>query len=249
MAPGACGKLVATSRLSGGLYAAVYSTGTFSLSFCRPNVVPQFCDVPSLLKITLPVHFRAVLRMPATEGRTKAFSTCLPHLVVFTVFVSVGLFVYIKPPSDSSLVVDLLELQLIQAALFLLVYLAALSGNPLIIDITFFCVVSSLLEITYSEGHIANNVSRTVGGALAVISFVSIIISYMYIFWAMLRMPACESRTKDFSNCLPHLAIVITVILTAITAHLKPPSESSSMVDLLVSVFYSVVPPAMNHLI
>ncbi|XP_051627785.1 olfactory receptor 14J1-like [Manacus candei] len=46
--------------------------------------------------------FRAVLRIPSQQGRHKAFSTCLPHLAVVSLFVSTGTFAYLKPPSISS---------------------------------------------------------------------------------------------------------------------------------------------------
>ena len=51
--------------------------------------------------------FRAVLRMPSEQGRHKAFSTCLPHLAVVSLFVSTATFAYLKPPSLSSPSLDL----------------------------------------------------------------------------------------------------------------------------------------------
>ncbi|XP_074415309.1 olfactory receptor 14A16-like [Zonotrichia albicollis] len=51
--------------------------------------------------------FRAVLRIPSEQGRHKAFSTCLPHLSVVSLFVSTGIFTYLKPPSISSPSLDL----------------------------------------------------------------------------------------------------------------------------------------------
>uniref|UniRef100_A0A8U8BB25 Olfactory receptor n=1 Tax=Geospiza parvula TaxID=87175 RepID=A0A8U8BB25_GEOPR len=52
--------------------------------------------------------FRAVLRIPLSEqGRHKAFSTCLPHLAVLSLFVSTVMFAYLKPPSMSSPSLDL----------------------------------------------------------------------------------------------------------------------------------------------
>ncbi|KAF1401564.1 Olfactory receptor 14J1, partial [Spheniscus mendiculus] len=50
---------------------------------------------------------RAVLRIPSEQGRHKAFSTCLPHLAVVSLFVSTGIFAYLKPPSISSPVLNL----------------------------------------------------------------------------------------------------------------------------------------------
>ncbi|KAM9168859.1 olfactory receptor 14A16-like [Mergus octosetaceus] len=46
--------------------------------------------------------FRAVLRMPSEQGQHKAFSTCLPHLAVVSLFLSTGFFAYLKPLSLSS---------------------------------------------------------------------------------------------------------------------------------------------------
>ncbi|XP_039246401.1 olfactory receptor 14J1-like [Pipra filicauda] len=51
--------------------------------------------------------FRAVLRIPSQQGRHKAFSTCLPHLAVVSIFVSTGAFAHLKPPSISSPSLDL----------------------------------------------------------------------------------------------------------------------------------------------
>ncbi|XP_064495452.1 olfactory receptor 14C36-like [Pseudopipra pipra] len=51
--------------------------------------------------------FRAVLRIPSQQGRHKAFSTCLPHLAVVSLFVSTLFFAYLKPPSISSPSLDL----------------------------------------------------------------------------------------------------------------------------------------------
>ncbi|NXC40591.1 O14I1 protein, partial [Penelope pileata] len=51
--------------------------------------------------------FRAVLRMPSEQGRHKAFSTCLPHLAVLSLFLSTLMFAYLKPPSILSPSLDL----------------------------------------------------------------------------------------------------------------------------------------------
>ncbi|XP_064496259.1 olfactory receptor 14J1-like [Pseudopipra pipra] len=51
--------------------------------------------------------FRAVLRIPSEQGRHKAFSTCLPHLAVVSLFLSTGTFAYLKPPFFSSPSLDL----------------------------------------------------------------------------------------------------------------------------------------------
>ncbi|NXO46799.1 O14A2 protein, partial [Locustella ochotensis] len=44
---------------------------------------------------------------PSEQVRHKAFSTCLPHLAVFSLFISTSLFAHLKPPSISSPSLDL----------------------------------------------------------------------------------------------------------------------------------------------
>ncbi|XP_038597635.1 olfactory receptor 14J1-like [Tachyglossus aculeatus] len=73
--------------------------------------------------------------------------------------------------------------------------------------------------------------------------------NYVHIFQAVLRMSAAKGRAKAFCTCLPHLAIVISLISMGTVTHLQPPSDSSSTLDLLVSMFYTVMPPALNPLI
>ncbi|XP_038598588.1 olfactory receptor 14A16-like [Tachyglossus aculeatus] len=134
----ACGKMAAASWLGGGLSGVIHTSVTFSLLFCDTNAIHQFfCDIPSLIRLScsrryideiavmgLSVFlglgcfvgivvsyaciFRAVLRIPTAEGRAKAFSTCLPHLIVVILFLSISFFTYLKPPSDSTSTLDLL---------------------------------------------------------------------------------------------------------------------------------------------
>ncbi|XP_027766637.1 olfactory receptor 14J1-like, partial [Empidonax traillii] len=69
--------------------------------------------------------FRAVLRIPSEQGRHKAFSTCLPHLAVVSIFISTAIFSGLKPPSISSPSLDLalsVLYSVVPPALNLLIY-------------------------------------------------------------------------------------------------------------------------------
>ncbi|NWZ17023.1 O14I1 protein, partial [Agelaius phoeniceus] len=79
--------------------------------------------------------------------------------------------------------------------------------------------------------------------------FVFIVFSYVQIFRAVLRIPSEQGRHKAFSTCLPHLAVLSLFLSTGTFAYVKPPSMSSPSLDLVLSVPYSVVPPALNPLI
>ncbi|XP_053120415.1 olfactory receptor 14A16-like [Hemicordylus capensis] len=122
----ACIQMVASVWFVGLLYGVLHTSGTFATPFCS-NVVNQFfCEVPYLLQLACSdlylieigvvvlcvliglfcfifiiityVHiFTAVLRIPSKKGRQKAFSTCLPHLIVFTTFFFSLSFAYLRP--------------------------------------------------------------------------------------------------------------------------------------------------------
>ncbi|NXA16524.1 O14I1 protein, partial [Sapayoa aenigma] len=79
---------------------------------------------------------------------------------------------------------------------------------------------------------------------LGFVCFVFIVFSYVQIFRAVLRIPSEQGRHKAFSTCLPHLAVVSLFVSTGVFA--EPPSISSPSLDLIVTVLYSVLPPAVN---
>ncbi|KAM7000978.1 olfactory receptor 14A16-like [Passerculus sandwichensis] len=133
----ACAHITAAAWASAFLNALLHTANTFSLPLCHGNALGQFfCEVPQILQLSCSHStfrkdwisllavclafgcfvfivfsyvqiFRAVLRIPSEQGRHKAFSTCLPHLAVVSLFVSTGTFAYLKPPSMSSPSLDL----------------------------------------------------------------------------------------------------------------------------------------------
>ncbi|XP_063038900.1 olfactory receptor 14J1-like [Melospiza melodia melodia] len=133
----ACAHMAAAAWASAFLNALMHTANTFSLPLCHGKVVGQFfCEVPQILKLSCSHSnfrkiwisllgvclgfscfvfivysyvqiFRAVLRIPSEQGRHKAFSTCLPHLAVLSLFLSTATFAYLKPSSISSPSLDL----------------------------------------------------------------------------------------------------------------------------------------------
>ncbi|XP_067422940.1 olfactory receptor 14C36-like [Emydura macquarii macquarii] len=134
----ACIQMAAGAWICGIVHSALHTGNTFRLPFCQSNVINQFfCEIPQLLKLTCSdlylsevgfiafgvfigmncfvfiivsyvQIFKAVLRIPSKQGRYKAFSTCLPHLIVVTMFLSISSFAYLKPTSSSTSGLDLL---------------------------------------------------------------------------------------------------------------------------------------------
>ncbi|XP_063178138.1 olfactory receptor 14J1-like, partial [Chroicocephalus ridibundus] len=114
----------------------------------------------------------------------------------------------------------------------------------------FFCEVPQILKLSCSDLDYLREVGLLVFSAFfSFVCFVFIVLSYLQIFRAVLRMPSEQGRHKAFSTCLPHLAVVSLFISTALATYLNPPSLSSPSLSLVLSFLYSVVPPAVNPLI
>ncbi|XP_008830639.2 olfactory receptor 14J1-like [Nannospalax galili] len=131
----ACRYAVLAVWVAGGLSGLMHTAVNFSIPLCGDRIIHQFfCDIPQMLKLACShtfineiavaaftastafvclifivfsyVKISAVLRMPSADGRTKVFSTCLPHLFVVTFFLSTTSFEFLRPPSDSPSAVD-----------------------------------------------------------------------------------------------------------------------------------------------
>ncbi|XP_067159181.1 olfactory receptor 14A16-like [Apteryx mantelli] len=113
----------------------------------------------------------------------------------------------------------------------------------------FFCEVPQILKLSCSDSYLREIGLLVVSGCLVFGCFIFIVLSYVQIFTAVLRIPSEQGRHKAFSMCIPHLAVVSLFLSTDMFAYLKPPSISSPAVDLVVTVLYAVVPPAVNPLI
>ncbi|KAM6141068.1 olfactory receptor 14J1-like [Pterocles gutturalis] len=113
----------------------------------------------------------------------------------------------------------------------------------------FFCEIPQILKLSCSHSDYLREVGLLVFSfSFVFVCFIFIVVSYVQIFRAVLRISSVQGRHKAFSTCLPHLAVVSLFVSTAVFAHLKPPSISSPSLDLVVSFLYSVVPPAVNPL-
>eukprot|EP00075_Anas_platyrhynchos_P014222 XP_027303475.1 olfactory receptor 14I1-like [Anas platyrhynchos] len=113
----------------------------------------------------------------------------------------------------------------------------------------FFCEIPQILKLSCSVAYLREVGLLVISVCLLFGCFVFLVLSYVQIFRVVLRIPSHQGRHKAFSTCLPHLAVVSLFISTATFAYLKPPSVSSSSLNLLLAVLYSVVPPAVNPLI
>uniref|UniRef100_A0A8C6BZ95 Olfactory receptor n=1 Tax=Monodon monoceros TaxID=40151 RepID=A0A8C6BZ95_MONMO len=122
-----CAQLVAGSCFCGCISSVLQTSMTFTLSFCASRAIDHFyCDTRPLERLScsdLFIHkmvssslsgiiilptftviivsylyiVSTVLKIPSTEGRKKAFSTCSSHLGVVSVLYGAVFFMYLTP--------------------------------------------------------------------------------------------------------------------------------------------------------
>ncbi|CAH6788345.1 Olfr1112 [Phodopus roborovskii] len=127
-----CIQLAAGCWVSGVPVHIGFTYWIFSLPFCGSNVLDHFfCDIPpvvtlacgdtfkieiliyviALFVVTIPFLLilgsyvkiiSTILKLPSTNGRAKAFSTCSSHLIVVALFFGSGIITYLRPRSNHS---------------------------------------------------------------------------------------------------------------------------------------------------
>ena len=109
--------------------------------------------------------------------------------------------------------------------------------------------MSPLLSLICADIWINKLLVFIVAGAVLVISSLTIIISYFYIFIAILRIRSADGRCKAFSTCSSHLTAVSILYGTLFFIYVRPGAIFSLDLNKAVSVFYTVVIPMLNPLI
>ncbi|XP_078496753.1 olfactory receptor 5V1-like [Lissotriton helveticus] len=113
----------------------------------------------------------------------------------------------------------------------------------------FFCDIPPLLLISCSDTHINEVVTYTAGGVIIIGSLVFILLSYVFIILAILRIQTSDGRMKAFSTCLSHLTVVSLFFGPGGFNYIRPTSVYLLNKDRVVSTIYAVVTPTLNPLI
>ncbi|XP_004706261.3 olfactory receptor 1361-like [Echinops telfairi] len=113
----------------------------------------------------------------------------------------------------------------------------------------FFCDVNALLKLSCSDTHLNEMVIHTEGGLIMITPFVCILVSYIYITSAVLRVPSTKGKWKAFSTCGSHLAVVSLFYGTIFAVYFSPSSTHLAENDIAAAVMYTVVTPMLNPFI
>ncbi|XP_052050241.1 olfactory receptor 1361-like [Apodemus sylvaticus] len=113
----------------------------------------------------------------------------------------------------------------------------------------FFCDVTRLLKLSCSDTHLNDLMILYVTGLIMLAPFVCILVSYILIACAVLRVSSTGGRWKAFSTCGSHLAVVFLFYGTIISLYFNPLSSHSPGRDMAAAMMYTVVTPMLNPFI
>ncbi|XP_055983867.1 olfactory receptor 1P1-like [Sorex fumeus] len=205
-----------------------------------------------------------------TQSRSISYAGCLAQLYFFLTFGDMDSFllatmaydryVAICHPLHYTMIMSPRRCTLLITICWILTNIIAMTHTFLMLRLSFcpnkiipdfFCDLVPLMKVSCSDTKVNELLLFYLGGAVLVIPFILILISYIRIFAAILKVPSAQGRRKAFSTCGSHLAVVALFFGTVFRAYLFPSSSSSNSVegDTAAAVMYAVVTPMLNPFI
>ena len=113
----------------------------------------------------------------------------------------------------------------------------------------FYCDSLPLLSLICSNTNEIEMIILVLAAFNLISSLLVVLVSYLFILIAILRMNSAEGRRKAFSTCGSHLTVVTVFYGTLIFMYVQPQSSHSDDNDKVSSIFYTLVIPMLNPLI
>ncbi|XP_056384165.1 olfactory receptor 1S1-like [Hyla sarda] len=113
----------------------------------------------------------------------------------------------------------------------------------------FFCDIAPILQLSTSNIALVSWYDFVLSLFMIFLAFMLVIVSYICIIVAILRMSSVIGRRKAFSTCSSHLAGVCTYYGTLVAIYLVPSSKNLRDENKFRTLMYTVVTPIMNPII
>ncbi|XP_055980003.1 olfactory receptor 2A5-like [Sorex fumeus] len=113
----------------------------------------------------------------------------------------------------------------------------------------FYCEILAVLKLVCGDTWM-NKTYVLTGGVFILIGPLSLmLVSYMHILWAILKIQSKEGRKKAFYTCSSHLCVVGFYFGIAMMFYLVPDSGHQDEQKKILSLFYDLFNPLLNPLV
>ncbi|XP_057343873.1 olfactory receptor 6C2-like [Manis pentadactyla] len=113
----------------------------------------------------------------------------------------------------------------------------------------FFCDASPILKNSCSDTWFIEQLVVFFAVLTFIMTFVCIVLSYVYIIRMILRLPSTQKRKKAFSTCSSHMIVVCITYGSGIFIYIKPSAKNEVAVNKVVSLLIMSVAPLLNPFI
>uniref|UniRef100_F7CUN7 Olfactory receptor n=2 Tax=Equus caballus TaxID=9796 RepID=F7CUN7_HORSE len=202
-----------------------------------------------------------------SEKNVISYAGCMSQLYFFLVFVIAECYMLTVMAYDryvaicSPLLYNIIMSHQVCSLLVAVVYAMGLIGSTIEtglmlkrsyceqLIIHYFCDILPLMKLSCSSIYDIEVTTFFVGGFNIIVTSLTIFLSYAFILSSILHIHSREGKSKAFSTCSSHLAIVGLFYGSASFMYLKPSTASSLAQENVASVFYTTVIPMLNPLI
>ncbi|XP_044635550.2 olfactory receptor 2M3-like [Equus asinus] len=113
----------------------------------------------------------------------------------------------------------------------------------------FFCDVPALLTLSCTNTLLFQRMIFICCVIMLLFPVAVIIVSYVHVIRAVIRVGTGDGRRKAFTTCSSHLMVVGMYYGAAMFIYMRPTSDRSPTQDKMVSAFYTILTPMLNSLI
>ncbi|XP_012656936.1 olfactory receptor 5H8-like [Otolemur garnettii] len=113
----------------------------------------------------------------------------------------------------------------------------------------FYCDIVPLLKISCTDPSTNFLMIFIFSGSIQVFSIVTVLISYTFVLFTILKKKSLKGIRKAFSTCGAHLLSVSLYYGPLLFMYVRPPSPQADDQDMMNSVFYMIIIPLLNPII
>ncbi|XP_053785096.1 olfactory receptor 8A1 isoform X2 [Desmodus rotundus] len=202
-----------------------------------------------------------------SEKKVISYAGCMSQLYFFLVFVIAEGYMLTVMAYDRyvaicrPLLYNIIMSHQACSLLVAVVYIMGLVGSTILTGLMiqlpycevlithYFCDILPLMKLSCSSTYDVEVTLFFVTGFNTIVTCLTVLVSYAFIIYSILRISTAEGRSKAFRTCSSHLAAVGMFYGSAAFMYLKPSTVSSLAQENVASVFYTTVIPMLNPLI